>query len=108
MRDPVDGTLLIAGGSKNNHIVTDMAHIHDFAVKREGKDGVNEILAGIFADVERMRETLLMDGANAVHKLMADEGYALVGELCDGQHFTEGMSMGRWTKVSAEISSHRF
>jgi hypothetical protein len=77
-----NGLTLFFGGSKNYHILADI-----------NKESINEgsvIINSIYADVKKNLANL----KKLTEKF--SEGYSLVGELCDGQHFTSGDNTISW------------
>ena len=77
-----NGLTLFFGGSKNYHIIVD--------INSESISDNSEIINSIYSDVKR-------NLAN-IKKLIPKfaESYSLVGELCDGQHFTSGDNTISW------------
>ena len=78
------GQKLILCGSKNNHILTNIDGI-DSLLQTE-----NEIMKSILLDIRTNYEKLL-----SLSDLFA-QGYSIAGELCDGQHFTDGDNTISW------------
>jgi hypothetical protein len=77
-----NGLTLFFGGSKNYHILTD--------INAESINEASVIINSIYADVKKNLVSL---------KKLTDkfsDGYSLVGELCDGQHFTSGDNTVSW------------
>lgn len=74
----VDNLLLF--GSKNCHFVVGL----DAMTDKVEQEGATDLVRGMFTDI---RTTLPQ-----IQRLQPyfDEGYSLVGEYCDGCHFTEG------------------
>ena len=81
---------LILCGSKNFHIVFDIDSI-DEIIKENMKQN-NEIILNILIDIKKNIEKINSDEVFNVF----NQGYSLVGELCDGQHFTEGDNTISW------------
>jgi hypothetical protein len=78
------GQTLILCGSKNNHILTTI-------------DGIESILQ----TENDIMKSILLDIRTNYDKLLAlsdwfSQGYSIVGELCDGQHFTDGDNTISW------------
>ena len=76
------GTTFFFGGSKNYHILVD--------INAESISDSSDIINSIYADVKNN----LVNLSKLADKF--DEGYSLVGELCDGQHFTTGDNTVSW------------
>jgi hypothetical protein len=73
-------------GSKNFHI---MFHIDD--IDENINDNINsKIMYNILVDIKKNLHLLAKLGDKF------NEGYSLVGELCDGQHFTYGDNTVNW------------
>jgi hypothetical protein len=77
-----NGLTLFFGGSKNYHILEDI-----------NAESINErsvIINSIYTDVKNN----LVNLQKLIPKF--NQGYSLVGELCDGQHFTSGDNTISW------------
>ncbi len=85
MLDHATGDILVVFGSKNNHYVMKEA---DFLADQKFD---NKIIQTIYDDIKGSYETIK-------NSLLGkfNEGYTLVGESCDGQHFTDGDNKIRW------------
>jgi hypothetical protein len=77
------GQTLILCGSKNYHLLTTIEQL-------EQPSTDNEITRSILADIRTNYKTLLS------FRDWFRQGYSLVGELCDGQHFTDGDNTISW------------
>ena len=75
---------LILCGSKNNHILTTIDGIDSLLYTE------NEIMKSILLDIRTNYEKLLSLSE------WFDRGYSIAGELCDGQHFTDGDNTISW------------
>jgi hypothetical protein len=78
-----DQTLILCG-SKNNHILTTIDGIESLLQTE------NDIMKSILLDIRTNYDKLLS---------LSDwfsQGYSIVGELCDGQHFTDGDNTISW------------
>jgi adenylate kinase family enzyme len=73
-------------GSKNYHILFDISDIDE----NINNNTNNKIMYNILIDIKKNLYLL----TNLIEKF--DEGYSLVGELCDGQHFTFGDNTISW------------
>lgn len=76
----------IVCGSKNYHIIFNIKDIDDVILKTVDED----IMYKIIVDIKKNIEPLM-----SIIKIF-DDGYSLVGELCDGQHFTRGDNTISW------------
>lgn len=77
---------LVICGSKNYHILFEINDI-DNAIKTNRH---NKIMYYILVDIKNTLDKLL----NITEKF--NQGYSLVGELCDGQHFVSGDNTISW------------
>jgi hypothetical protein len=77
-----NGLTLFFGGSKNYHILAD--------INQESISDSSDIINSIYADVKSNLTNL----KKLIPKFA--EGFSLVGELCDGQHFTSGDNTVSW------------
>ena len=78
------GQRLILCGSKNNHILTTIDNIESLLQTE------NEIMKSILLDIRTNYEKLISLSD------WFERGYSIVGELCDGQHFTDGDNTISW------------
>ncbi len=79
------GQMFIFCGSKNNHIITTLE-----TIDKDITTDKNEIIVSILVDIRANYDKLL----SLFH--LFEQGYSLVGELCDGQHFTPGDNTISW------------
>jgi hypothetical protein len=79
-----EGTILIVCGSKNYHIVTTIDTI-DTVIEQQ-----QSITKSILQDIKYNYSKLI------TRMELFKSGYSLVGELCDGQHFTPGDNKIYW------------
>ena len=78
------GKKLILCGSKNNHILTTIYDIESLLQTE------NDIMKSILLDIRTNYDKLMSLSE------WFDQGYSIVGELCDGQHFTDGDNTILW------------
>lgn len=88
-----NGKRLVMYGSKNNHFVSSVDNLDR---------GNNDIISSIVTDLTT--GTLLKDDT-VIHEYLS-QGYSLVGELCDGQHFTDGDNTIRWFGLFRDGAIH--
>ena len=86
-----EGKTYFIGGSKNNHILFELAEI-DSKIEEYSHDQGSEIIFKILLDVKNNLDYLL--APETFQKFQ--EGYSLCGELCDGQHFVPGDDTIEW------------
>jgi len=77
---------MIICGSKNYHIMFDVNEIDETIINNKN----NIIIHSILCDIK----TNLYNLYNILEKF--NDGYSLVGELCDGQHFVSGDNTISW------------
>lgn len=82
------GQVFIFCGSKNNHIITTPETIDTDIENAQASK--SDIIHSILVDIRANYKKLL-----SLTNLF-DQGYSLVGELCDGQHFTPGDNTISW------------
>jgi len=79
------------GGSKNNHILSELSEIDSKIEEYRHQEG-SEIIFKILLDIKNNLENLL--APEIFQKFQ--EGFSLCGELCDGQHFVAGDNTIEW------------
>ena len=77
------GNKLLICGSKNNHIIIGIEDVYE---------ETTDIVKSIIIDIKKKWKFI---NNEPIYKLFKD-GYSLVGELCDGQHFTDGDNTISW------------
>ena len=80
--------MLLFCGSKNSHVVLSPDSIDEFIKSKDCTDIVVSILTDIKKYIDILTSNSMMDIFN--------QGYSLAGELCDGQHFTDGDNTISW------------
>lgn len=80
-------TLLVAG-SKNNHLVLSYEQIDETISNHSNNDIIVSILLDIKTNWDKLNSKEILN--------LFVKGYSLAGELCDGQHFTDGDNTIRW------------
>ncbi len=86
----VEGKYIVMCGSKNFHIVSgiDSNSIDESIQKYNSNDIIVSILSDIKTNLVKLMSDPILD--------LYNQGYSLVGELCDGQHFTDGDNTISW------------
>lgn len=75
-------------GSKNNHYICSIDQIDDLIEKNKNLDIIVSILTDIKNNLSNLMTTDMLEIFN--------QGWSLAGELCDGQHFTDGDNTISW------------
>lgn len=117
MKDPETQQILLLVGSKNSHILTPFSDLSELLdaqnnpsqsavglIERtdpmtgekttELRPKLTSIVLSILADINEYRKCFSNETKRLFQFMM--EGYSLVGELCDGQHFMQGDNSVRW------------
>lgn len=81
------GRRYLAFGSKNNHEVICIDEMNE-----KPQNERNNIMNGIFEDILKNIDILLSPPIMSVFS----QGYSLVGEYCDGEHFMDGDNTVSW------------
>ena len=80
--------IILMCGSKNSHVVMAANMIDDFIQNNK----CNEIITCILTDIKKYINILTCCSLMKMFNM----GYSLAGELCDGQHFTDGDNTISW------------